>query len=205
MEPSQVAASYCRIADRWTHPDFDRADGIQPLLRAIGFTVERDGALDVGCGGNGRFLALLQSQGFAAVQGLDLSHEMLRLLRASLPNVALCHADICDWQASRHYALISAWDSIWHVPLARQASVLLKLCAALAPGGVLLFSAGGLEVPDERRDAHMGVPMYTATLGVPRLLSLLQEGGCALRHFEYDQHPQVHVYVIAQKRAAKAC
>lgn len=204
MEPSQVAASYDRIADRWTRPDFDRANGIQPLMRAISFTAERDGALDVGCGSNGRFLELLQSQGFAAVEGLDLSPEMLRLLRTTHPNIALHQADICDWQASRQYALIRAWDSIWHVPLALQAGVLLKLCASLAPGGVLLFSAGGLEGPDERRDAHMGVPMYTATLGVPRLLSLLHEGGCALRHFEYDQHPQAHVYFIAQKRAAQA-
>ena len=198
MEPWQVAESYNRIASRWTSPDFDRSNGIHPLRRAIEFTARRGVALDVGCGSSGRFFDLLHAQGFAT-EGLDISPEMLRLARETHPQVTLYQANICDWVAPRSYDLISAWDSIWHVPLVQQSSVLLKLCAALAPGGVIIFTAGGVERSDERRDAHMGVPMYTATLGVPRLCSLLAEGGCGLRHFEYDQHPQAHVYFIAQR------
>jgi hypothetical protein len=38
------------------------------------------------------------------------------------------------------YDLITAWDSIWHVPLQKQAAVLLKLCHALAEGVVIIFS-----------------------------------------------------------------
>jgi SAM-dependent methyltransferase len=198
MHPSQIADSYDRIATRWTGPDFDRSNGIQQLKRAIEFTEQRGPALDVGCGSSGRFFDVLQDRGFT-VEGLDISLEMLRLARETHPQITFHHANICDWLAPRTYDLISAWDSIWHVPLAQQPSVLLKLCSALAPGGVIIFSAGGVETSDERRDAHMGVPMYTATLGVPQLCSLLTEGGCRLRHFEYDQHPQAHVYFIAQR------
>jgi len=93
----------------------------------------------------------------------------------------------------------TAWESIWHVPLARQAALLQKLCAGLAPAGVLIFTLGGTDQPDEVRDAHMGPPMYTATLGIPGTLAALAQHGCVCRHLEYDQYPQPHVYVIAQK------
>src|SRR6187402_1286848 len=40
--------------------------------------------------------------------------------------------------------------------------------------------------------------MYHATLGVPKTLQVLAEGGCVCRHLEYDQYPEDHVYLIAQ-------
>jgi RimJ/RimL family protein N-acetyltransferase len=43
--------------------------------------------------------------------------------------------------------------------------------------------------------------MYHATLGIPKTLQVLAEAGCVCRHLEYDQHPEAHVYVIAQKLA----
>jgi hypothetical protein len=74
----------------------------------------------------------------------------------------------------------------------------------MTPGGVIIFTLGGTAEAGEVRDAHMGVPMYTATLGVPRTLALLAEFGCACRHLEYDQHPELHVYVIAQAGGGQA-
>jgi RimJ/RimL family protein N-acetyltransferase len=41
--------------------------------------------------------------------------------------------------------------------------------------------------------------MYHATLGVPKTLYALTEAGCVCRHLEYDQYPEAHVYLIAQK------
>jgi 2-polyprenyl-3-methyl-5-hydroxy-6-metoxy-1,4-benzoquinol methylase len=199
MHPNEVAKSYDRIASRWTSSAFDRNNGIEQHKRALSFLSRTGGtALDVGCGSNGRFPSLLCSQGFE-VEGVDLSSEMLRLAHTESPNTCFHHADICDWVVPKPYQFISAWDSIWHVPLTKQRTVLLKLFAALSPGGVIIFTAGGLDEADEHQNDHMGVPMYHATLGVPQLIGLLNEGGCILRHFEYDQHPQSHVYFIAQR------
>ncbi|TDM09875.1 MAG: class I SAM-dependent methyltransferase [Ideonella sp. MAG2] len=198
MFPPQIAESYDRIASKWAEPSFDQSNGIEQHKRALSFALSSGTALDVGCGCNGRFVDLLTSSGFA-VEGLDISSEMLRIARKAHPQLTFHQADICEWTAPRQYDLITAWDSIWHVPLQKQAAVLLKLCHSLAPGGVLIFTAGGVEVPDEQQNEHMGVPMYHASLGVPRICSLLVEGGCALRHFEYDQDSQPHVYVIAQR------
>jgi hypothetical protein len=83
--------------------------------------------------------------------------------------------------------------------LDRQAEVLRKLCDGLAAGGVFIFSTGGLDQPGEVRDTHMGPAMYTATLGIPATLELLARSGCVCRHLEYDQWPESHLYLIAQK------
>ena len=69
----------------------------------------------------------------------------------------------------------------------------------LAPGGVIVFTTGGTDAPGEVRDAAMGVPMYHSTLGVPDTLRAIYDAGCILRHFEFDQFPEGHVYIIAQR------
>jgi SAM-dependent methyltransferase len=199
MSPHEVAASYDNIAERWLPEQFGTRDGIEQHRRALAFLGQPYGrALDVGCGANGSFFSLFREHGLEP-EGLDLSGEMLRLARLRFPDLRLHQADICEWAPDRHYAFITAWDSIWHVPLKQQESVLRKLCSWLERGGVLIFSAGGTDRPDERRDAYMGVPMYHASLGVPEILRVLAETGCNLRHFEYDQRPQAHVFFIIQR------
>ena len=133
------------------------------------------------------------------VEGLDVSGEMVRLARERHPGVTFHLADICTWELPRRYDFISAWDSIWHAPLAEHEGILHKLCGGLTPGGVLIFSSGGLDAPEERTNDLMGQPVYHATLGLPRLLELVADAGCVCRHLEYDQHPELHVYFIVQK------
>jgi len=198
MEPQQVAASYDRLAARWSGPQFDRRNGIAQHERVIQFTVRRGTALDVGCGSSGRIIDLLIERGFEP-EGVDLSSEMLRLARSRHPHVRFHLADICTWELSKHYEFISAWDSIWHVPLSSQRAVLQKLCTALSPGGVFIFTTGGVQSPDERRDRSMGEPMYHAAIGIPEVLQTILQSGCTCCHLEYDQYPESHVYVIAQR------
>jgi len=140
----------------------------------------------------------LRAQGFE-VEGIDVSERMIALARQRHPDTRFHHADICRWELPRQYDFITGWDSIWHVPLAEQESVLRKLCDRLNSGGVLIFTMGGTDQPGEVQDDHMGVPMYTATMGIPKMLAVLAECGCVSRHLEYDQYPQLHVCVIAQK------
>lgn len=199
MQPHEVASSYDAIADRWCSGDFPRDYGIAAHRRAVSFTALRGAALDVGCGSSGRIIELLLEHGFAP-EGLDLSSRMLELARRRHPSVPFHRADIRDWAVPRRYDLISAWDSIWHVPLQDQPRVLRKILAALSPGGIVVFTLGGLDGPAEVTDAHMGPPMYHATLGIPRTLEIVARCGCVCRHLEYDQHPEPHVYVIAQRR-----
>ena len=194
MTPEQVAASYDQIAERWLDVS---TYGFAQIERAVAFVKSKGVALDVGCGA-GRCFDLLARHGLAT-DGIDLSPAMVALARSRHPAARVFQADICEWELPRTYDLIVAWDSLWHVALDRQSAVLAKLCRGLAAGGVIVFTTGGTDAPDEKRDSHLGPPMYHATLGVPKTLHVVAETGCVCRHLEYDQYPEAHVYLIAQK------
>jgi 2-polyprenyl-3-methyl-5-hydroxy-6-metoxy-1,4-benzoquinol methylase len=198
MKPSEIASSYDQLAEQWQSDRFARHDGIAQHERALAFLKRKRHALDVGCGSSGRFIDLLSSHGFA-VEGLDVSRRMIELARQRHPGVTFHHADICEWNLPRQYDFISAWDSIWHVPLAQQEAVLEKLLQGLTPGGVCIFTTGGLDAPGEKTDSAMGPRMYYSVLGIPKTLKALAQAGCACRHLEYDQYPELHVYLIAQR------
>jgi 2-polyprenyl-3-methyl-5-hydroxy-6-metoxy-1,4-benzoquinol methylase len=198
MIPTDVAKSYDHIAERWNSDSLPRNNGIDQHERAIDFVKEKRAALDVGCGGSGRIIDLLLSRGFN-VEGLDLSARMIESARQCHPKVILHQADICDWELPKKYHLIAAWDSIWHVPLSSQEAVLAKILQGLTSGGVGIFTTGGLDAPSEKVDAAMGVPMYYSVLGIPRTLELIAKNGCVCRHLEYDQYPESHLCVIAQR------
>ena len=199
MTPQQTAAAYDKIAQHWDRPEFNSAYGIAQHERALRFAPQAGDAIDIGCGGSGRIVDLLLRRGYRA-EGLDLSGEMLRRARARHPQVQFHHADICGWEFPRRYAFISAWDSIWHVPLRSQLGVLRKILSGLAPNGVLIFTTAGIERPSEVTNPCFGEPLYHAAPGIPAVLRTLADCACACRHVEYDQYPENHVYVIAQKR-----
>ncbi len=202
MHPTEIARSYDSIADVWLQPHI-QTNGIDQFKRAIQFSSNRGFALDIGCGSSSRFLDLLRDQGFH-VEGLDLSKEMILRARRNRPDIDFHHADICTWDFPRQYDFISAWDSTWHLPLDQQEPVLRKICAGLSPGGVLIFTTGGLDGPAEKSDSAMGPPVYYSVLGIPETLRLLAQFDCVCRHLEFDQHPEKHLYIIAQKAEPNA-
>lgn len=199
MLPNEIAQSYDQIAEHWSSDSFPHSNGIAQHERAIAFLPQKRRAFDVGCGSSGRIIDLLLQQGFA-VEGMDISPRMLALAQQRHPTVTFHHADICQWVLPRTYDLISAWDSIWHLPLAAQVPVMTKLFQGLTPGGVCIFTTGGVDAPGEKVDFAMGVPMYYSVLGIPQTLRLIDACGCVCRHLEYDQYPESHLYLIVQKR-----
>ena len=180
MDPEDVGRSYDRLADHWNSSRFDRDNGISQHERAIAFIELRGAALDIGCGSSGRIIDLLLATGFEP-QGIDVSPRMIELARSRHPEVLFELADIRHWQPPRRYAFVSAWDSIWHVPLKDQAAVLLKALGALESGGVMIFTTGGVDEPEERRNTLMGPPMYHAALGIPRTLAVIAQAGAVCR------------------------
>ena len=197
MEPKDIAKSYDIIADRWLEARLN-SSGMEQHRRALRFCDSGGLALDVGCGCNGRFIRLLKDHNFEP-EGLDISARMLELAKAREPSVKYHHADVCNWQPDKKYDFITAWDSIWHVPLDHNAKVLSKLLGALAKGGVMIWTSGGLPVEDEKQDAAMGVPLYYSTIGTNRTLELIAEAGCVCCHLEFDQLPEKHIYFIVQR------
>ncbi len=198
MDPKETAVRYDRLAVWWQRHLQDSRYGLDPLERAIQFTMKRNAALDVGCGSNGRFIQAFLDHGFQS-EGLDISDQMIQLAKQVHPTATFYTADISTWQPPKQYSLITAWDSTFHLPLEHQAPVLQTLCQALEPEGVLLFTCGGGDTQSEISGSFEGEDFEYSTLGVDTCIRLLQDQQCTCRHVEYDQYPLLHVHIIAQK------
>lgn len=201
MHPEDTAARYDRIAQWWQTQHQESLYGIPQLERAIQFTSRKQIALDIGCGSSGRFIKVLREYGFQ-VEGLDISSQMIELAKQLHPGIVFYQADICSWHPPKPYSLIVAWDSTFHLPLDEQEPVMKKLCNALEPNGVLMFTCGGGHRPSEANGAFQGQNFEYSTLGIDALLKILSESHCTCRHLEYDQYPENHVYIIAQRTDA---
>ena len=198
MKPIDIGKAYNEITHLWESDKFNRKNGLAAHSKAIEFVEKRGAALDVGCGCTGRFIDYLLENGFKP-EGVDISSKMLTLAKQRHPNIDFYNADICEWMPPKQYDLITAWDSIWHIPLEQQVNVLSKLIASLNTRGVLIFSCGGTDEEGEHLDDFMGPLVYYSSLGVNGFLTLFISLGCICRHFEYDQYPELHSYFIVQK------
>ena len=198
MTPQETAWSYDQMASHWDGEKFNRKNGIAQHAWALQFSQHKRTAIDIGCGSSGRIIELLLDAGFTT-EGLDISTEMLRRAQARHPDQTFHQAYICTWAFPQKYDFISAWDSIWHAPLESHESILTKLCGALEPDGILIFTTGGVDQPGSRTNPFLGQPLYHAVLGIPKILEVITKAGCICRHLEYDQHPEPHLYLIVQK------
>lgn len=198
MNPNDIGKAYDQITHIWENGTFDRSNGIAQHERAIGFVKDRGKALDVGCGSTGRFIDLLQNEKFSP-EGVDISKEMISLARQRHPQVRFYQQDICEWDVLEKYDFISAWDSIWHIPLNQQKVVLTKLISSLNSHGVLIFSFGGVHEEGFHTDDAMGPQVYYSSLGTSGFLKLFLNLDCICRHLEYDSYPDMHTHLIVQK------
>jgi len=197
MRPAETAVRYDQLA-RWWQENVPATYGLAALERALRFARKNGRALDVGCGSEGRFLTKLREHGFQP-EGMDISGGMLGIARERYPDLVFHEADISTWAFPGSYDFISAWDSTFHLPLDLQEPVLRKMCGGLTAGGVLLFTCGGGEA-GEIRGSFEGQDFGYSTLGVEAFVRILEDARCFCRHVEYDQFPEKHVVIIAEKK-----
>ncbi|MCP9772584.1 class I SAM-dependent methyltransferase [Synechococcus sp. Tobar12-5m-g] len=196
MKPTEIGAAYNMIAS-WWHAELQSSSrGLAYVERAIGLCTERQRALDVGCGTGGRIVAALVNGGFD-VTGIDVSQEMLRIAKNNHSNVAFLWADACEWEPPGCFDIITAWDSLIHVPHGQQRIVVEKLCHALARQGVILITVGGTDgvVMGKMQD----VSFYHSSLNDHDYLEVMKAAGCRCILLERDQWPEEHTVLIAKK------
>jgi hypothetical protein len=71
------------------------------------------------------------------------------------------------------------------------------LCGALAKGGVILFTAGGVD--GEITGRMCGQNFYYSSLSEEEYLRIMKDTGCKLILLERDQYPEDHVVFIGVK------
>ncbi|MGE4318785.1 MAG: trans-aconitate 2-methyltransferase [Deferribacterales bacterium] len=199
MLPIITGSNYNKLAEWWHSLHNTSEYGVSMLEKAISFCGDKSTALDAGCGSGGRFIRVMEKHGFK-VTGIDLSDEMIRIATANHPNHYFFVQDICEFETDMTFDLITAWDSIFHLPLSAHKIALQKMCRLLAPGGVLIYTLG--DDIGEHTDTMQEIPFYYSSIGINANLQILIECGLTVRHLELDQLPEKHVCVIAVKDKA---
>lgn len=199
MKPTDTGIAYDKISAWWNDQESlgTIKTGVDFVRKALKFAADSGGeALDVGCGSGGRVVATLLHAGFH-VTGVDVSERMLACAKARHPDSEFVLADICEWRHQKRYDVVIAWDSIFHVPYSEQRRVVGKLCNALASGGVILFTAGGID--GEITGRMHGEDFYYSSLIEEEYLKVIRENGCKCILMERDQHPEEHMVLIGVK------
>lgn len=196
MKPTETGKLYDKISAWWNNNENHLTIGVDFLQKALKFSAGNGKALDVGCGSGGRIINALLDAGFR-VTGIDVSEAQLENARNRHPDSDFILADICELEIKERYDVIIAWDSIFHVPYAEQRSVVGKLCAALAPGGVILFTAGGTD--GQITGLMRGFDFYYSSLDEEEYLKVMKENGCKCILMERDQYPAEHTVFIGAK------
>lgn len=195
---SVIGQKYDRIANWWHENHKTSEYGIAAIGRAISYCKKRNQVLDVGCGTGGRIFRLLENHGFS-LTGIDASSEMIALARDSHREATLETADIREWKNTQQFDLIIAWDSIFHLQQHEHKETLEKLVSFLADDGVFIYSLGDV-VGNHESDWRDDKFPY-GSIGIDANLRLLMNIGCGIRHVELDQYPQLHAFIIVQKRS----
>lgn len=198
MDSIETGKRYDAIASWWFEQMKGTKYGLGALRHALKFVGNGRKALDVGCGCEGRFIKTLRKRGFEC-SGLDISQEMISLARKRDPRATFFVGDICTWRLPQRYDLITAWDSLFHLPLNSHKPVIEKLCRGLSTQGTILFTCGDGDAPGTVRGGFGGKDFEYSSLGVAEFCRLLWRCGCTIQHIEYDHYPENHVFIIARK------
>jgi SAM-dependent methyltransferase len=201
MHPHDTGHQYDAIASLWDEKRRTSQYGTTFLERAIALCGARNRALDVGCGSGGPMIEKLIAAGFK-VTGVDVSIAMLEIAKAKYPTVEFFHDDITQFKTLLRFDLILAWDSIFHLPRGLHVPVIEKLCGFLTEGGVLLFSAGGIDT--EIVGTMHGHEFHYSSLSDTTLLELIKRGGCVPVLMGRDQYPLHHLVIIGVKAGESA-
>lgn len=158
-EQQNYYGSLCTELYELLHPEAPREE----LDFYLSYAAPGQRILEAMCG-SGRFLVPFLERGFA-IEGVDLSAEMLAKLQRKAPDATVCCCDIRTFAPGRVYDYIfvtSGSVSLFTDPaLCRE--ILQRLGQLLAPGGVLVFAVDVLasrcpEDTDYQLTAHVRTP-----------------------------------------------
>ena len=191
--------SYDAIAAKWHagRTGFAARKYLDLLLARLGPGAR---VLDLGCGTGAPVAQYLIRKGFRVV-GVDQSAGMLDIARRTVPEAELIEADMCELELEGSFAAVIAWDSVFHVERARHPSVFKKIHALLAPGGLLLLSAGG--TGHEGFTSEMfGHEFFYSGYEPEETLRLIEAAGFEVELCEEDDpSSRGHIAIIAKKGA----
>ena len=64
---------------------------------------------------------------------------------------------------------------------------------------VFIFTGGAVNNAMEHTDTFLGQDLFYDALGVSALIEFIRDCSLVFKHCEFDQLPEKHLYIIAQK------
>jgi len=122
---------------------------------------------------------------------------MLSIARGAVPEATFRVPDVTTFDEGRQYHLVVAWGSFFHVPYGSQREALSHLCGLVAPSGIILFAAGGID--GEIQGDMLGQTFTYSSLDEVSYLHLLRSAGLKYIPMKRDQYPGEHAVFIAEK------
>ncbi len=139
--------------------------------------------LDVACGTGGHLEHL---KAHYAVEGLDLSPDMLAIARKKLPDVEFQQADMTGFDLARGFdAIVCLFSAIGSVVTVERLRLALRAMSRhLNPGGVVIVEPW--ITPEAWEDGHLGaVFVNQPDLKIARINRSRREDGVAVLDFHY--------------------
>lgn len=172
--PDRIAEHYERNAHAF---DAARRGNFveKPWLDRFLLGVAKNGRiLDLGCGGGEPIDRYLIDRSHP-LTGIDISATMIGLARTRFARHQWLKGDMRAVSVEGPFHGVLAWDSLFHLPHADQAALIVRAAAWLAPGGMFLFNTGPAR--GENAGCQFGEPLYHASLDPAEYRALFAELG----------------------------
>jgi cyclopropane fatty-acyl-phospholipid synthase-like methyltransferase len=193
----KLTKPYDRIAGAW-HASPRAFNAKRYVDMILGRLAPGASVLDLGCGTCEPVARYVAGRGFRVV-GVDESAAMLEIARRAVPGAELIRADMCEFESDERFAAVLVWDSLFHVERGRHHSVFRRLHSLLAPGGLLLLSAGGTADAGFTSEMH-GHSFFYSAHDPAETLRLLTAAGFEVELCEEDDpSSRGHIAIIARR------
>ena len=206
-DPKQVVADgYDAIAE--TYAAWGLRDGDPIKRRFSDLVIDRipaDAAvLDIGCG-TGEHVTARLAEHFD-VTAFDISPRSIELARERVPGPRYLVGDVAAVALpTEHFAAVTAFFTLIHVPRHEHAVALRRIAGWLAPGGLLVATMGAAQDEHWQQD-WLGAPMFWSHFDASTNRRLVEaagfdvESGDVISELE-DGVPFNHQWIVATKRA----
>lgn len=180
--------SYNRIANDWDAARNTLNDRERRYLGAFleGISVPSR-ILDLGCG-TGRPIAEYVVDRGHHLTGVDQSSEMLGLAKARMSEGTWIESRIQDFRTGEKFAGVICWDALFHIEREEHEDILYNITQMLLPGGRLMLTVGGSEVPPFT-DTMFGEQFFYDSHVPDRVRIMLADAGYRLLIAEFTSLP----------------
>lgn len=152
--------------------------------------------LDVGCGAGRPVDEFLIKEGFA-VNGIDISEEMIKLARTNIPQALYEVKDMSDLQDGEYCVDgIVSFYAIFHTPREQHQELLNKFASFMPNGGTLLITMGAGEW-EGTEDNFYGVKMYWSHYDSEKNREMVEKAGFKVLFNEITPTGEKHQVIIA--------